>query len=146
MVKLSVSQAARMVGISRLVLQQQINSGVLSTHEGYLTMEDLKQANPEVNAHSEQDKHIHKMTLIKENALQKIGKEKERETKNIQNLKTIITELRKEIYQEQCRNEHFELVLSEVSQKLVQLEECCEKQDKSKLHQINRWLDNKTKH
>lgn len=146
MVKLSVSQAARMVGISRLVLQQQINSGVLSTHEGYLTMEDLKQANPEVNAHSEQDKHIHKMTLIKENALQKIGKEKERETKNIQNLKTIITELRKEIYQEQCRNEHFELVLSEVSQKLVQLEECCEKQDKNKLHQINRWLDNKTKH
>ena len=146
MVRLSVSQAARMVGVSRLILQQQINDGILATHEGYLTMEDLKQANPEVNAHSEQDKHIHKMTKIKEHALQKIGKDQERETQNIQNLKTIITELRKEIYQEQCKNEHFELVLSEVSQKLVQLEECCEKQDKSKLHQINRWLDTKTKH
>jgi CDP-4-dehydro-6-deoxyglucose reductase len=146
MVRLSVSQAARIVGVSRLVLQQQINTGALATHEGYLTMEDLKQANPEVNAHSEQDKRIKKMADIKENARQRIGKEKAMDSKNVKRFKAIIEKLNKELYQEQCKNEHFEMVLSEVSQKLVHLEECCEKQDKSKLHQINSWLYTKTKH
>jgi CDP-4-dehydro-6-deoxyglucose reductase len=146
MVRLSVSQAARLVGVSRLVLQQQINTGALATHEGYLTMEDLRQANPKVNAHSEQDKHIKKMAYIKENARQRIGKEQEIDNKNVIRFKAIIEKLNKELYQEQCKNEHFEMVLSEVSQKLVHLEACCDKQDKSKLHQINRWLDTKTKH
>ena len=41
MVKLSVSQAARQLGISRGDIQNQINLGKLQTHEGYVTTESI---------------------------------------------------------------------------------------------------------
>ena len=64
MVKLSVSKAARMLGISRFDIQGQINSGKLQTHEGYVTTDSLRLAYPNTNLHSEQDKRIQKMQQI----------------------------------------------------------------------------------
>jgi hypothetical protein len=52
MVKLSVSKAARMLGISRFDIQDQINSGKLQTHEGYVTIDSLRLAYPNAGVDS----------------------------------------------------------------------------------------------
>ena len=46
---LSLSQAARMAGVTRKILQQHISCGDLSTFEGYVRMSDLRTVYPEVS-------------------------------------------------------------------------------------------------
>jgi len=64
MVKLSVSKAAKILGISRFDIQDQINSGKLQTHEGYVTVDSLRLAYPSLSFDSEQDKRLKKMQQI----------------------------------------------------------------------------------
>jgi len=73
MVKLSVSQAARQLGISRGDIQNQINLGKLQTHEGYVTTDSIRLAYPSHGLSSEQDRHIQKMQQIKDDAMFKAG-------------------------------------------------------------------------
>lgn len=47
---LSVSQAARMVGVPRGIMQQHIQEGQVSTFEGYIRMSELHKAYPEIAA------------------------------------------------------------------------------------------------
>ena len=65
MIKLSVSQAARRLGISRREIQQQINNGTLHTHEGYVTTDSIRLAYPKSNLYSEQDKKLNDMNRSK---------------------------------------------------------------------------------
>ncbi len=71
MIKLSVSQAARRLGISRREIQQQINNGTLHTHEGYVTTDSIRLAYPKSNLYSEQDKKIKRYEQIQKDAVYK---------------------------------------------------------------------------
>lgn len=69
MVKLSVSQAARRLGVKRQEIQEQINSGKLQTHEGYVTTDSLRLAYPKNTLQSEQDRRLIKLQQIKDDAI-----------------------------------------------------------------------------
>ena len=97
MVKLSVSKVARILGLKRAQVQEQINNGRLHTHEGYVTTDSVRLAYPEFNISCEQDNHIEKINQIKEYSDKKMLAHKIRCTKNEQKLMDIIAMLKKEI-------------------------------------------------
>jgi hypothetical protein len=99
MVKLSVSKVARMLGLKRSDIQEQINTGKLQTHEGYVTTDSVRLAYPEFNITCEQDNRIQKVNQIKEYADKKIAESKARCTANEKKLLDVITKLKIEVKQ-----------------------------------------------
>ncbi len=142
MVKLSVSKAARMLGVSRFDIQNQINNGKLQTHEGYVTTDSLRLAYPNANLNSEQDRRIQKMQQIKNNAIHKIETDNAIRNANEKIYHSIIGNLKSKLYQEKAKNQHYEMVFSEFSQRLEMLEKNCHAQDKNALHNLQHWVKN----
>ena len=140
MVKLSVSKAARMLGISRFDIQMQINSGKLQTHEGYVTTDSLRLAYPNANLNSEQDKRIQKMQQIKDNAIYKTGSVDTAHAENEKAYISAIATLKSRIYKEEIKNQHYEHVFAELSERLIVLEELCHSENKEYLHKIQEWV------
>ena len=63
---LTVSRAARLVGVARGVLQKKIKDGTLSTFEGQVRMVDLQQVYPQ--AHLVDDSFLERLNLLKDGA------------------------------------------------------------------------------
>lgn len=97
MVKLSVSKVARMLGVKRGDIQDQINSGKLHTHEGYVTTDSVRLAYPEFSISCEQDNHIKKVKEIREHAKRKIADNRAHCTENEKKLLDVIDKLKQEI-------------------------------------------------
>lgn len=140
MIKLSVSKAARMLGISRFDIQDQINSGKLHTHEGYVTTDSLRLAYPNISFHSEQDEHIKKMQKIKNDAMFKTNTNNAVNSENEIALTTIIASLKAKLYKEEIKNQHYEHVFESLGERLVILEEHCHSDDKEYLQSIQEWV------
>ncbi|MDB2589951.1 hypothetical protein N9345_00440 [Candidatus Thioglobus sp.] len=141
MIKLSVSQAARRLGVSRSNIQEQINAGKLQTHEGYVTTDSIRLAYPSHSLHSEQESRLKKMQQIKADAMYKAGAADVIKQENEQALMTIIASLKSKIYKEKLKNEHYQLVFSELAGRLQVLEKCCHEQDKQLLSELQNWVD-----
>ena len=133
MVRLSVSQAARLIGVSRVNLQAKINHNQLKTHEGYLTMDDLRDAYPSFNPQVEQDKLIARAQSIKESALYKISTQEKIGRKNQVLIDLSVKNLNSE-------NKRLCQVIDELAHRLAILEHCCHQEDKALLHQLQDWL------
>ena len=140
MVKLSVSKAARILGISRFDIQEQINSGKLQTHEGYVTTDSLRLAYPNMNLCSEQDKHIEKMRRIKQDAMLRAGSVDAAHSANEKTLLETIATLKHQLHKAEVKNQHFHLVFAELTERLAWLETHCHADDKEPLHQLQDWF------
>ncbi len=146
MIKLSVSQAARRLGVSRSNIQDQINSGKLQTHEGYVTTDSIRLAYPAYNLHSEQELHLKKIQQIKADAVYKAGAADTAKQANEQALMTVIASLKSKLYKEEMKNQHYQLVFSQLGERLEALEKCCHEQDKRPLSELQRWVENQQSH
>jgi len=142
MIKLSVSKAARILGISRVDIQAQINSGKLQTHEGYVTTDSLRLAYPNTSLHSEQDDRLKKMQQIKDDAMFKSSFSAFTQSENEKSLMEIVASLKTKIYKEEIKNQHYEMVFEELGERLDVLEKCCHAQDKEALHKLQGWVKN----
>ena len=141
MIKLSVSQVARKLGVSRTHIQDQINTGKLQTHEGYVTTDSIRLAYPNKSLHSEQDRHLQKMQQIKNDAMFKAGAVDTIKRENEQALMTAVTNLKSKLYKEELKNEHYAMVFAELGERLDTLEKCCHSQDKEPLHKLQTWVN-----
>ena len=141
MIKLSVSQVARRLGVSRVNIQEQINSGKLQTHEGYVTTDSIRLAYPSHSLHSERDEHLQKIQQIKADAMYKAGAADAIKQENEQALMAVIASLKSKLYKEQLKNEHYQLVFVELGERLEALEKCCHQQDKQPLNDLQSWVD-----
>jgi len=140
-VKLSVSKVARILGISRVDIQYQINSGKLQTHEGYVTTDSIRLAYPNVIFNSEQDEHLTKIQKIKDNAIFKNGSSDIISNENEKALKSVISTLKTKLHKEEIKNQHYEVVFKELNERLTILEEQCHSdEDKAPLHQLQYWV------
>ena len=140
MVKLSVSQAARRLGVKRQEIQEQINSGKLQTHEGYVTTDSLRLAYPQNTLQSEQDRRLIKLQQIKDDAIYKSGASDSIHDENEQALMATIAALKTKLYKEKLKNEHYGFVFEELSERLSTLEQHCHAKDKESLHQLQKWV------
>ncbi len=140
MVKLSVSTAAKILSISRFEIQDQINTGKLQTHEGYVTTDSLRLAYPNINFHSEQDKLIEKMQQIKNKSMFKSAAIDIAQSEATKSFKTIIAGLKTKLYKEKIKRHHYEIVFKELSERLDLLEEHCHSKDRERLHKLKSWV------
>lgn len=141
MIKLSISQAARKLGVSRFDIQNQINSGKLQTHEGYVTTDSLRLAYPNASLHFEQDAYLQKMQQIKNNAVAKVGNNVAVHSENEKKLTKLLDSLKTKLQQEEMKNQHYALVFAQLTERLAFLEAHCHADDKQHLHQLQQWIE-----
>lgn len=97
MIKISVSQAARIIGISRKEIQQEILGGSIQTHEGLVTLDSLKRAYPMLDLDQDSSKIIKKVDKIKHEAFKNKNKSNIIREEREQHLLNIISELKKTV-------------------------------------------------
>jgi len=141
MIKLSVSQAARRLGISRREIQQQINNGTLHTHEGYVTTDSIRLAYPKSNLYSEQDKKIKRYEQIQKDAVYKSAASDAVHAENEKILIETLTKLKNELNNEKLKNKHYQLVFAELMGKVEFIEKNCHHQDKKFLAKLKKFIN-----
>jgi hypothetical protein len=141
MVKLSVSRVAKLLGISRFEIQHQINSGKLHTHEGYVTTDSIRLAYPNSSLNSEQDDRINKIQKIKDDSNYRNGVNNSIHTENESALISVIASLKTKLYTQESKNKHYDMVFKQLYEHIELLNKCCHSQDKERLHEIQRWME-----
>ena len=107
MVRISVNQAAKLIGLTRDEIQNDIFKGIIQTHEGLVTMDSLKRAYPHADLDQDSSKIVKRTEEIKKNAFKLKNKSNIIHTENETKLLQIIDDLRKKItYLENQINNH----------------------------------------
>lgn len=112
---LSLSRAARLVGVSRGALQQQMKDGDMPTFEGKIAVTDLLQLYP--NVCLEQDRELDRVTKIKDAAFAR--RIRERVMPDAEVLAVRIQQLGHELARSQALTDHFRGVLESVRAELM---------------------------
>ncbi|MFO8024870.1 2Fe-2S iron-sulfur cluster-binding protein [Thiohalophilus sp.] len=136
---LTVSRAARLVGVSRGTLQKQIQDGDLPSFEGMVRLDDLNQAYPNVEV--EDNTMLEKIEHIIDNALHRARGDKLRKllTPDLGTLAARVSQLSKELAAARYTSERLQLLLEETRQRLDELQQ--QPAPQHELQQLTRWLD-----
>jgi CDP-4-dehydro-6-deoxyglucose reductase len=120
---LTVSRAARLVGVSRGKLQQQIQDGELPSFEGKVDIDDLTRAYPQVEL--EDNAMLEKIEDIIDNALKRARGEKLRKliSPDLSTLAARVASLSKELARIKQQNQFLCEVLSDTQEALMELEQ-----------------------
>lgn len=111
---LSLSRAARLIGVDRSELQKKTQLGELYAFDGMVSIDDLLLAYP--NAQLEDDTEYKRVLYIKERAFGK--RVFERAMPDVETLATRVTELSKELTLSQTQVKQFKLLLNKLHDKL----------------------------
>ena len=133
---LSVSQAARMAGVPRRMLQQHIQEGHVSTFEGYIRMSELRKAYPSINA--DRSGMVEKVRLIREAAAHKdIGdkRDPERLAAELHRSRIEIAHLKDEL-------DAYRTLAADTEQRLLSLQGQCEHREAGLLGALIGWYMN----
>jgi CDP-4-dehydro-6-deoxyglucose reductase len=120
---LTVSRAARLVGVSRGTLQQQIQDGELHSFEGMVDIDDLSRAYPQIEL--EDNAMLEKIEDIIDNALKRARGEKLRKllSPDLSTLAARVASLSKELARMKKQNQILSEVLSDTQIALEELEQ-----------------------
>ena len=136
---LSLSQAARMVGVRRSTLQRHIQEGRLSTFEGARRLSELLKVFP--GASPDQSGMVEKMRRIQDGALFKPLSE------NLPDAETLSSEvhrLRLELGEARLTVERYRRLTGDLKEHLYSMQEQCDRNQKAMLGTLITWLARKT--
>ena len=136
---LTVSRAARLVGVSRGTLQKQIQDGELPSFEGMVKLEDLNQAYPNVEV--EDNTMLEKIEHIIENALHRARGDKLRKllAPDLGTLAARVAELSKELAAARYTSERLQQLLDVTRNRLDDIQD--ETKPAEQIRQLSAWLD-----
>ena len=137
---LSVSQAARMAGVPRKMLQQHIQEGRVSTFEGYIRMSELRKAYPQ--ADSDRSAMVEKVQLIRDAALFKSGAEHRPDPER---MATELQRARVEMARLQDELDSYRQLAGETEERLLDLQERCDARQAMMLGTLVGWYMNQLK-
>ena len=137
---LSVSQAARMVGIPRRLLQQHIQEGRINAFEGHIRMSELHKAYPE--ADSDRSGMLEKVQRIREAALFKSTRDGRRDPEH---LATELQRARVEMGRLQEELDGYRQLAGETERRLLELQERCDERQAMMLGTLVGWFMNQLK-
>lgn len=133
---LSLSRAARLVGVTRGALQKKIQNGEMPSFDGTVKVEDLLAAYPQ--AQLENDVEFERVRLIKERAFGK--RVFERALPAAEVLAARVTELSTALANSQTQVRQFNILLDRLRSKLGEIEDQCEAGMKHSLAEFRAWL------
>ncbi len=136
---LSISQAARLVGITRSILQKHIKNGTLSTFEGKITVTELLHLYPD--AQIVDNTVIERVERIKEKAVRRrVGVA--RATLDTEILATALTTVKKELTLVTSNVLQYQEVLQVLTEKLRMIEETDDAHLREHIVTLHNWLKN----
>ncbi|MCK5648748.1 MAG: 2Fe-2S iron-sulfur cluster binding domain-containing protein [Gammaproteobacteria bacterium] len=115
---LSLSQAARLIGVKRGDIQKKIQENKLTVMEGTVVLSDLKKAFPE--AAYEDNTMMEKMEKFMQDAVHKMA-QSEREGAHLDALSRRLVKINKELADEKNRADHMEVLIDGMKQKFIEL-------------------------
>ncbi len=115
---LSLSQAARLIGVKRGDIQKKIQENKLRVMEGTVVLSDLKKAFPD--AIYEDNTMMEKMEKFMKDAVNKMA-QSEREGAHVDALSRRLVRLNKELTEERNRADQFEEIIDGMKQKFMDL-------------------------
>lgn len=133
---LSLSRAARLIGVNRSELQKKIQQGDLHSFDGTVGIDDLLLAYPK--AQLEDDSEYKRVLYIKEKAFGK--RIFERAMPDVETLATRVTELSKELTLSQNQVQHFKLLIDRLRDKLNEIEQHSDADASATLAGLKSWL------
>lgn len=137
---LSVSQAARMVGVPRKLLQQHIQEGHVMTFEGYIRMSELHKAYPE--ASGDKSGMLEKVRLIQAAAttknLRESANDPERLAAELHRAKIEIAHLTEQL-------DSYKELAAETEDQLLELQDRCDKRQAMMLGTFIGWYMSQVK-
>lgn len=135
---LSVSQAARMAGVPRKMLQQHIQEGRVSTFEGYIRMSELHKAYPEVSG--DRSGMVEKVRMIREAAVLK--KDAAENRQNPERLAADLHRAQIEIARLQSKVDSYRELAEDTQSRLFAMKDQCERREASMLSTFIGWYMN----
>lgn len=135
---LSLSRAARLVGVTRGALQKKIQNGELSSFDGTVTVDDLLAAYP--TAQLEDNTEFERISHIKERAFGK--RVFERALPEAEVLAARVTELSTALANSRTQVKQLNILLDRLRGKLSEMELHCSVEAKSSLEDFKQWLKN----
>ena len=138
---LSLSQAARMAGVTRKILQKHISCGDLSTFEGYVRMSDLRTIYSEVSG--DRSGMIEKVRRIQDAAalkksVDKINDDPQHLAHELHRAGLEIARLQKEV-------ESYKQLAAVTEERLVEMQEQCQSKEATMLSTLIGWHMNQMK-
>jgi hypothetical protein len=137
---LSLSQAARMVGVPRRLLQQHIQEGRIAAFEGHIRMSELRKAYPE--ADSDRSGMLEKVNRIRDAALFKANRDGK---PDVDHLSSELQRARVEIARLQDEIASYRELAAETEQRLLSLQEQCDARQAMLLGTLAGWFMNQIK-
>ncbi len=137
---LSVSQAARMVGVPRRLLQQHIQEGKINAFEGHIRMSELHKAYPQ--ADSDRSGMLEKVNRIREAAVFKTTRDF---TPDVDQLSTELQRARVEIARLRDDLDGYRELTAETEERLLELQENCDARQAMMLGTLVGWFMNQLK-
>lgn len=131
---LSLTRAARLVGVTRGILQQKIKDGELPTFEGKVTSQDLLRSFPQ--ARLEDNTVIERLTAIKDSAF--AARMRERILPDPEVLLTRLERVSEELVTAKKQAEHYRAQVVRVQEHLAQLTPAAN--NRTDLLALQRWL------
>jgi transcriptional antiterminator len=132
---LNISTAAKMVGISRRQIQQEIKSGNLEVFEGDVNVESLLEFYPQVRL--ENEKELDRVERIQNNAIFKI------QADSIPSERVMadqVNKLQMKLQESQQKVREYENLLMETRRRLEAMQENCDRKQKQTLTAFVRWM------
>lgn len=133
---LSVSRAARLVGVSRGAIQKKIRDGILTTFEGKVYASDVLRVYP--NSGFEQDKEFIRVTEIKDKAFAK--RVREHVLPDAEVLFARLGELSQELADTKAQVGQYKKVLSHLNHRIASMVKNEETANVGSLQQLSAWL------
>ena len=137
---LSVSQAARLVGVPRRLLQQHIQEGKINAFEGHIRMSELHKAYPQ--ADSDRSGMLEKVNRIREAAVFKTTRDF---TPDVDQLSTELQRARVEVARLRDELDGYRELTAETEARLLELQENCDARQAMMLGTLVGWFMNQLK-
>lgn len=137
---LSMSQAARMVGVPRRLLQQQVQEGQIMAFEGHIRMSELRKVYPE--ADSDRSGMVEKVARIREAALFKANRDGR---PDVDQLSSELQRSRVEIARLRDELSSYRQLAAETEVRLLDLQERCDTGQAMMLGALLGWFMNQIK-
>jgi transcriptional antiterminator len=132
---LNISTAAKMVGISRRQIQQEIKAGNLEVFEGDVSVSSLLDFYPEVRL--ENEKELDRVERIQQNAIFKI------QVDSIPSERVMadqVNKLQMKLQESQQKVREYEHLLMETRSRLEAMQENCDRKQKQTLTAFIGWM------
>ena len=133
---LSLSRAARLVGVNRSELQKRVKQGDLNSFDGMVSVDDLLASYPSTQL--EDNTEYRRVILIKEKAFGR--RIFERAMPDVETLAVRVSELSRELTLSQTQEKHFKILLDRLRAHLHEIEDECASEAKSTISSLYKWL------